>query len=146
MLDAGDRGIRLLGNSVTIRRTVAALSIAPMGAGVVTLLALAWDSAGLPVWRAFLVIAFILSVCWAAAFLVVLPILLVWPQLRQPSAAKAVAFAVLIAWSPGLFRLSQSGRPDHWRLWVFVTMVGAASGALYSIVVRRAPRSWSRAD
>jgi tetrahydromethanopterin S-methyltransferase subunit C len=118
---------------VTIRRTIISLLVAPLGAVAVTILGVMWDHGTVPLWFALTAVPlFILVLGWVVGLVIVLPIMIRWPLLRQPTKLKAAASTVLIAWMPEVVTRIQSGSWDRWQALVFVTVAGAATCLLYS--------------
>lgn len=123
---------------MTILRIVISLLIAPLGAMVVTIFSMVWDRGSLPLNQAFFTAPLVILVIgWLIGLVIVLPLMVFWPQLRQPTKFKAAAFGVLIGWLPAVFTRIESGNWDHWQALLFITLAGAASGLLYSIAATK---------
>jgi hypothetical protein len=86
-------------------------------------------------------------VCYVAEFLFVVPLLVLWPQLRQPTPLVGAAWGVLVIWCAGAAVSFLPGPPNplprtdfHWSDLLgmaYLSMCGLLSGLIYSFASSR---------
>jgi hypothetical protein len=120
---------------LSFTETIPALALAPL-AGLAVLACGSSLSTGLA--NVSILAVYAAPFCYGAAALFVLPVLAIWPPLRRPSYPVAAIWGILSAWCAAM--LVMWGQFDEVVRWVPLLgfgAAGAASGLLYTIVVRQ---------
>jgi hypothetical protein len=122
-------------NALRFTETIPPLALAPL-AGLAVLACGSLPQTGLA--NVLIVALYMAPFCYGAAALFVLPILAIWPLLRRPSYPLAAIWGTVSAWCAGaLVMWGQFYELVRWEPLLGLGAAGAASGLLYTYVVRR---------
>src|SRR5215510_9362326 len=111
---------------MSVPKTIASLLVAPLGAMVeVGVLSIVKGGDNSRPQGLVIILLITALVCYASELLFVVPLMVVWPRLRQPSVLFAAVWGVLVAWCV-------------WSLWLGATFLwpGATSVARSVPLVR----------
>jgi hypothetical protein len=121
---------------MTTRQTGIGLVIAAVGPAALTLFGMLIDLGTVPLWLRIAMVLLVLACCLLAGLLIVFPLLIWFPLLRQPSWAVGTAAGVVLAWFPLIYGRLHDGLWDRWQALVFTTLAGASWGVVYVLYAK----------
>ena len=127
-------------NPTPLLQTVIPLLVAPLPALVMVAAEYVLRSGPVDPFFVF-ILPIVAAFCYASELLMVVPLFLIWPSLREPPLGVAAVWGLLVAWGT-VALLVGFGLPEpnmELRAAASLSISGIASGLTYAVAVRRFP-------